>query len=151
MKVCKQCGLQKDDKAFRPLYGRPGTYNVCYECERINSRRKYLLRKAELTASESAELQSIEDLYARQRSMGLRPPHRRYSTKAVVSNVVDTYNAEAQKWLTAELTEEPEYYIDKVFETLRGADKELRSKVLDRFYEYEDQYYGGDNNVEESD
>lgn len=150
MMVCKQCGLQKDDKEFRPLYGRPGTYKICYDCERINSRRKYLLRKDNLTANESKELQAIEDLYARQRSMGLRPPHRRYSTRAAVSVIVDTYNAEAQRWLTAELTEKPEYYIDEVFETLRCADKELRDKVLDRFYDYEDQYYGGDKDVEKS-
>ena len=57
------------------------------------------------------------------------------------------YNAEAQGWLTAELTEKPEYYIDEVFETLRGADKELRDKVLERFYDYEDQYYGGDKDA----
>ena len=147
MKVCKQCGLQKDEQAFRPLYGKQGTYNVCLDCERINSRHKYLSRKGTLTANELAELRAIDDLYARQRDMGLKPPKRRNTTYSTVSRLVDMYNAEAQRWLTAELTEKPEYYIDEVFETLRGADKELRDKVLERFYDYEDQYYGGNKDA----
>lgn len=142
MKTCKQCGLTKDIEAFRKYYGgRKGTYKCCLNCEQVNSRYKYLSKKANPTANDLAELQQIEGLYARQVSAGLKPPQRRKTVMSTVTDMIDSYNEEARRWLTAELTEEPEYYIDKVFDTLKGADKELRDKVLERFYDYEDQYY----------
>jgi hypothetical protein len=139
MKTCKQCGLTKDEQEFRANYNRPGTFNVCLQCERINSRYKYLKRKDKLSQRESDELQKIEELYTRQRSMGLRPPRPRMSVS--IDAVLNQYNKEAERWLTEELTEDPDYYIDIVFEDLQCADKEIRDKVLQRFYEYEDQYY----------
>ena len=122
MRVCKQCGLEKDDKNFRQLYGKNGSYRICLECESINSRLKYLLHKEQvgtITDDEIKEIETIEDLYERQRAMGLKPPRRRGTASSTVDRLVGIYNAEAQKWLTAELTEKPEYYIDEVFVVLR--------------------------------
>lgn len=151
-KICKQCGRELPIQAYRPLYSGNGTYNVCLECEKINSRSKYLRKKERngtVTQQEQVELEQIEQLYAKQRQMGLKPPKLRKSVTDVSQTIQDYYDDKARHWLTAELTEKPEYYIDEVFETLKGASKELKDQVLDRFYEYEDQYYGGDVNVEE--
>ena len=142
VKTCKQCGWTKDITDFRKYYGgRKGTYNCCLHCEQINSRYKYLSKKANPTANDITELEQIEGLYTRQRAAGLKPPQPRKRVMNTVAGMINSYNEEARRWLTVELTEPPEYYIDKVFDTLKGADKELRDKVLERFYDYEDQYY----------
>lgn len=151
-KKCKQCGRELPIQMYRPLYNKYGTYNVCLDCESVNSRYKYLVKKeanGTIGSEEKTELSKIEQMYQNLKLAGLKPPKQRKSVLDKVQAIQEAFDTEALKWLTAELTERPEYYIDEVFETLKGASKELKDKVLDRFYEYEDQYYGGDVNVEE--
>ena len=71
--VCKQCGELKPIELFRKYYGnRRGYYKTCKVCEKINSREKYLRNKADLTDSESIELEKIHTLYEAQRAAGLQ-------------------------------------------------------------------------------
>lgn len=180
-KRCKQCGEIKPLDRFRSYYqGRKGTYTICKDCERINSRYKYICSKAsDDNEAIQAERQQIEKLYELQRANGLRPP-KTQDTKPkpvseTVSSMIAKYEATAQlaegshcnyvplelrEWLTRELTEDPDYYFDeiyehlvKVFRPILRIDKDTMlpvyddtwrdalNKVLDRFNEYEDEYY----------
>ena len=194
-KVCKQCGKLKPIGSFRHYYGgRTGTYRTCLDCERINTREKYLRRKSEstdLNPQETVELDRIHTLYHVQRQAGLQPPRARTedsSTMDAVTQMLQEYAAQESKeatdalvngkrpvlpdaeseaipeelrtWLTAELTREPEYYQDDVYETLREKFRPIKEinletmlpvydntykwvldKILTRFDEYEDEYY----------
>lgn len=194
-KVCKQCGKLKPIDNFRHYYGgRTGTYRTCLDCERINTREKYLRRKAEstdLSPQETVELDRIHTLYHVQRQAGLQPPRTRAETSSTmdaVTNMLQEYAAQESKettdalingklpvqpdaesemipvelrvWLTAELTREPEYYQDDVYEKLRDKFRPIKEidqqtllpvydntykwvldKILTRFDEYEDEYY----------
>lgn len=94
MQTCKRCGVEKPLSEFRPYYGnRKGRYTYCLDCERIETRRKYLASKKLLTTDELYELQSIQNLYDAREKRGLRAPHRRDS-KSSVLNVVEQQLAE---------------------------------------------------------
>lgn len=179
-KVCKQCGELKPIEQFRKYYGgRKGTYTTCKLCEKINSRAKYLSAKGETaTADEFAELTKIYTLYDVQRKAGLQPPRSnvgskvpiadslddmiaKYSGRIVESDdIPDNTPAELLLWLTAELTEDPDYYLDEVYEELKtlyrpqiridtetmlpvhdDTYKVVLDKILERFNNYEDTYY----------
>lgn len=188
VKTCKQCGELKPISQFRRYYGnRRGTYTMCKSCERINSREKYLSAKGdERSVDENAELDKIHQLYDYQRSLGLNPPgkqSRRPALSDELDDMLDKYRGMAEKvveatgaihdiiaevpaalnrWLVEELTDEPDYYLDDVYETLRetyrpcvGIDKDtmmpvydekykaILDRILERFSDYEDSYYGG--------
>ena len=178
-KVCRQCGELKPVEQFRKYYGgRQGSYTICKSCERINSRAKYLERKGDtITAIEQSELNKIYKLYDAQRACGLRPPRReegrqtklvddldnliqRYEGKANAVSEFDTAPPEIMRWLSAELTEEPDYYLDEVYEALKAKyrpvlriDQETMLPVYDdthaaaleqllqRFNNYDDEYW----------
>jgi len=181
-KPCKQCGVIKPLDQYRKYYGgRKGTYTTCKACEKINSRAKYLESKKELNDNEKLELQSIYQLWETQRTLGYQPPRTTVKgQKPVVDTILemmDTYKKrtkmlgevadevraappELLKWLTAELTEEPEYYMDDVYEKLKDTYKPViridekammpvydttysgfLDKILERFCAYEDAYY----------
>lgn len=184
-KQCKQCGEIKPIEQFRQYYGgRKGTYTVCKMCEKINSRAKYIERKGEtVTSAESEELNKIYRLYDAQRACGLQPPRRESgrNTKLVdnLDSLIASYTARANQytesvneldtaqtppelleWLTKELTEDPEYYLDEVYEVLKNkyrpalridaatllpvyddTHKTVLDKILARFNEFEDSYY----------
>ena len=178
MPVCKQCGELRPSDQFRSYYaGRKGRYTTCKLCEKINSREKYLSHKPELNESEVEELAKINELYVVQRAVGLRPPGTSngrtiplneslddmISKYAVTASAVPdnlTAPAELLQWLTAELTKEPDFYLDSIYETMRtkyrpqlsvdtdtmlpvydDTYKAVLDKVLERFNEYEDTYY----------
>ena len=181
-KVCKQCGQLKPIEQYRKYYGgRKGTYKTCKLCEKINARCKYLRAKGDLCRSESenAELLKIYQLYEAQRCAGLQPPRegvgRNTPLVDSLDDMISIYTsqdvpefeinvpAEIRQWLTAELTEEPDYYLDEVYEKLKAkyrpqlridtktmqpvyddTYKDALSAVLDRFYKYEDTYYSED-------
>lgn len=180
-KTCRQCGELKPLEQFRQYYGgRTGRYTLCKACERINSRLKYLESKKSLTELEKIELDKIYKLYDVQRAAGLRPPQRGVAKQPALGIDLDAMigkykiqevslvaNApvpiELGKWLTEELTEEPEYYISHVYEELcktfkpvLSLDKvtmspvydetyaDILSRILSRFYDYEDRYYEED-------
>ena len=181
-KKCKQCGYTKALDQFRKYSGgRTGTYKTCKTCEKINSRMKYLKTKGDsLSDDERTELDKIYKLYETLRNAGLQPPKERETEKVSIVDTVDeilnAYSAQAEKreqagvpdntpaellsWLECELTEEPDYYLDGVYEDLHQKyrpqlhiDKETLAPVydetykqaldavLDRFYEYETDYY----------
>lgn len=189
-KTCRQCGELKPISSYRKYYGgRKGTYTICKQCERINSRAKYLERKLRnadtYTQDESDELDKIYKLYEAQRLLGLQPPRQEGGRHASISDTLDTmleaYTARAKeaqaiadevapgasnvpdellKWLSADLTEEPDYYLDEVYEDLKQRYRPALSidqqtlmpvyddtykvtldKILDRFNQYEDKYY----------
>ncbi len=185
-KTCKQCGVIKPLEQFRNYYGgRKGTYTICKTCEKINSRVKYLEGKSELNDKEKAELQSIYQLWETQRTLGYQPPRTTMKgQKPVVDTVLemmDTYKERSQllgsvaeealtappellRWLTEELTDDPDYYLNDIYDELKEAYKPvlriderammpvydetysgILDKILERFYKYEDDYYAQDN------
>lgn len=75
-KVCKFCGQEKSVDNFRHYYdGRRGTYTYCRDCERIETRRKYLTRRGDkCTPEQIQELQEIHTLYQARAAKGLHAP-----------------------------------------------------------------------------
>ena len=186
VKTCKQCGELRPIDQFRRYYGgRRGNYKTCKVCERINSREKYLTGKGDnRSADENIELMQIHTLYERQRAVGLQPPakHERRKPLAVdldsmikkyegmypqIANetppadaVVEVAPYELTRWLTEKLTDEPDFYLDTIYEALKekyrpctGINKDtmmptydntykgVLDRILDRFNDYEDSYY----------
>ena len=174
-KRCRQCGEIKPIKQFRQYYGKStSTYTICKACEAINSRAKYLRRKGDsATDADKAELDKIEQLYEMQRACGLKPPQRRTCAKGSLDILLESFTEQAQNksaipddlstWLTVELVDTPEYYIDEVYEQLietyrpvlkvdantlkpiyDDTYKEVLDQILERFCDYEDNYYQED-------
>lgn len=188
-KTCKQCGELKPIDQFRRYYGgRKGTYTMCKQCERINARAKYLMNKQandSLNLQELDELDKIHTLWKYQASLGLQPPSvsagRKTSLSSDLDSMLKKYSdmsgklssddmnavdapSELLGWLTAginaELTAEPDYYLDEVYEELKrkyrpivkidqqsmmpvydDKYKAILDRILDLFNEYEDSYY----------
>lgn len=182
-KICKQCGELKPIEQYRKYYGgRKGTYNTCKICEKVNARYKYLTHKSFRTDEDHAEIGKIELLYDLQRRAGLRPPNSDLGRSKPIADSLDDMlakykgivtldsvdagackqpiPAEIQQWLTESLTEEPDYYLDEIYEALRAkyrpqlsidtatmqpvyddTYKEVLDQILTRFYEYEETYW----------
>lgn len=170
-KKCRQCGEVKPISNYRPYYSGAGNYTVCKSCEKINSRAKYLARKGDkATEADKAELAKIEQLYEYQRLCGLKPPRRRSELQKnleAFDAIIQQYKAvssegptELTKWLTVELTDVPEHYLDDVYERLLKEYRpviridpntltpvydntytDILNKILERFNGYEDEYY----------
>lgn len=142
-KRCKQCGKFKPIERFRKYYGgRKGTYTTCKDCEKINSRAKYLTSKGDkCNCAEQLELSKIHMLWSAQRAAGLQPPRESTGRNVpLAENLTDMINeytqqaaamqgaaldvdtsevpAELSRWLTEPLVEEPEYYQDEVYDSL---------------------------------
>lgn len=166
---------------FRNYYnGRKGTYTICKDCERINSRAKYLERK-ERSEAEQAELEKIYKLYDAQRRCGLQPPNHNDSMRRITDDLDSMILKYAQreslpskeapieltKWLTEPLHEDPEYYFEEVYDVLNAKYRpvisvdtvtllptyddtyaDILDKILDRFDNYEDEYYSKEENNE---
>lgn len=173
-KTCKQCGEIKLETDYRKYYGgRKGSYTVCKLCEKINSREKYLAAKAILTEPEQSELSKIHQLWEAQASHGLRPPRQGKQATSLMDSIdsmMDRYDtvptvttvaipAELHGWLVAELTEDPDYYLDEVYEDLAAryrpilridpvnmmpvhdnTYREVLKQILTRFDDYEEDY-----------
>lgn len=86
-KICNRCGEIKPLERFRKYYKGQGHYSFCKDCERVESRRKYLVRKAQLTEDEQTELNKIGILYGYQKQIGLR--QKKYSNRPTSSEIVD--------------------------------------------------------------
>jgi hypothetical protein len=170
MKRCKQCGVPQLPTNFRPYPHRKGRYTICRNCERINARARYLERKTSLTEEEREDLTKIYNLWDKQTELGFGPASRR--RKETVMDIIDKMLSDTgeldavppalAKWLKEELTEDPNYYLDEVYEELRSTFKpvvgydddmmpiyddtysQLLEEILNRFYQYEEEYY--DNN-----
>lgn len=94
MQSCNRCGAVKPLSEFRPYYGnRKGHYKHCLECEKIETRRKYLSSKKSLTPNEQHELDAIHKLYAMQMERGLKSPCLRSSATNIL-DVVEQRMAE---------------------------------------------------------
>ena len=91
-KVCRRCGIEKPIEEFREYYNGSGRrYTFCKQCERIETRRKYLRKKPELSIVEQQELNAIEELYKRRAAKGLSVPGERTS-RSVISIVEEELN-----------------------------------------------------------
>ena len=69
------------------------------DCEKINSRRKYLERKVERTKADEDELQTIYQLYEIQRANGPAPPRKgKHETgvKAAVLGMIHKLGADTE-------------------------------------------------------
>lgn len=103
---CKQCGEVKSLTQFRKYYGKlKGHYKACKDCEKINQRYKYLLRRSDtkpLNEAEQREVAGIEELYAVQRSAGLVPPQRRNEKEGQVFGLLEAQKARIQERLEQE-------------------------------------------------
>lgn len=165
-KRCKQCGSTKSLDNFRQYYnGGNSHYNVCLECESINSRLKYLEKKSNLSVDETAEVDMIYQLYEVQRSRGLKPPRRGKKSIGVLKSAQDMLaklsdmNADLHEWLTKDLSRYTPEELEEVYDELKakyrpriGTDneylpvydnthKEVLDKILVRFDDYEEEYY----------
>lgn len=176
-KTCRQCGELKPLTQFRQYYGgRTGHYTTCKACEKINSRLKYLDSKDNLSELERIERDKIYKLYEVQQAAGLRPPRRGGRSTELTTDLdemIKKYQPievplvdkapvpmELGRWLTCELTEEPDVYIDEVYESLcetyrpvvsidrdtmmpvrDDTYKNVLDAILKRFYDYEETYY----------
>ncbi len=170
MKRCKQCGIVRPPQLYRKYYNRKGYYKICKHCESINSRARYLEKKDSLTDKEQRDLDTIYALWDKQCELGYGPTRRRAAQETNVMDKVHemldissksmTGPPELTKWLTEELTEEPDYYLDEVYENLKktyrpvlGIDEEthlplhddtyanILDKILGRFFEYDDDWH----------
>lgn len=165
-KICKQCGTTKDIDNFRQYYnGGNSRYNVCKDCERINSRLKYLEKKSKPTDEEVEEINLIYLLYGEQEASGLKPPRRGKKEVGVSSAAKDMLakladkNADLHDWLTKDLHSYTPEELEDIYDTLRskyrpmiGTDNEflpvydntyktVLDKILVRFDDYEEEYY----------
>lgn len=171
-KQCRQCGEIRPISEFRRYYGGlNGTYTKCLHCEKINSRVKYLERKGDkATEADKAELEKLYKVYELQLACGYKPPRRRNAQSESLDCIISTLSAKATAraevpaelttWLTVDLTDVPEYYLDTVYSDLKRkympvlrVDTEtllpiyddtyakVLEQILDRFNEYEDKYY----------
>lgn len=171
MKACRQCGEVKQDNMYRQYYNGSESRNLtCMQCEKINSRRKYLERKEALHKREANELQLIYQLYEQQRANGLRPPKKTIKEVGLVDAIQGLLNKQAaaneelQGWLDKPLTEYTPDQLDDIYDNLkekyramRGLDpatllpiydetyKIMLDKVLVRFDDYEEEYYNEDD------
>ena len=84
-KTCAHCGEVRPIDMFRKYYNRPGLYAFCKICEKIETRRKYLVRKSNLSEAEKIELDNIIKLYEYQSSLGLRANKK---SKVKVADIV---------------------------------------------------------------
>jgi hypothetical protein len=97
MKTCSRCGETKPVENFRNYYDKPGKYRHCKECERIESRRKYLVRRGDaITAEQQEELDSINKLYESRFNAGLSAPG--YARQPHRSKVSDMVNEQLAKY-----------------------------------------------------
>lgn len=166
MKKCQQCGEIKPFSSYRKYYRSSGYYTKCKDCERINSREKYLRGKAKLNDDEQSELDKIYKLWDAQRSKGLRPPRSR--KKIDLDNMLSQYISngaphELTQYLSMTLDLEPEVYYNTYdeylapkFRPVTGVDPvtlapihdetytEILRQILKRFDEYENEYYKED-------
>lgn len=120
MERCKQCGTLKVPEQFRKYYGkgRKSNYKTCLDCEKINTRYKYLVTKIRKNSSpefwldceviakilrpdEVEELGKIEQLYELLKSKGLKPPAfdsgRKCGTGSKLNEILDMHKAEVEK------------------------------------------------------
>lgn len=163
LKRCKQCGEYKPLDNYRSYYTSNGRYTKCKDCERINSREKYLNSKAKLNDKELDELNKIHMLWDMQRGEGLTPPRSRNNIN--LDSMLARYDkpdvpAELEALLTLEFDQDPEFYYDLYDEQLApkyrpviGMDpdtlmpiydethKETLRKILQRIDDYDQEYY----------
>ena len=118
MKRCRQCGRELPVGDFRLYYNGSGkTYNQCLDCERINSRYKYLKHKHVLSVKEQEEMTSIIGIYDKAKKCGLQVPQCRRNTVALSVQVIeeaiptelsvdipDSAPYHLTRWLTEDLT-----------------------------------------------
>lgn len=87
-KVCSYCGKEKTETQFRKYYQGSSAgklYNYCKECEKIENRRKYLIKMGE---TNSSEYNAICTLYNKRLEAGLQVPRSFNNTSVDVTSLV---------------------------------------------------------------
>lgn len=179
LKMCIQCGQQKDISMYRKYYNRKsGEYTRCTDCEKLNNRYKYLKKKFDASGDSkvATEIATIENVFERLTKVGLNPPKLYVNAVSTESPIVPTVVSrlenklqalgmgdtlvpfELGKWLVEDLTISPDEYMsiyDNLVDKYRpfiGTDaygeakydevfKPVLKAIIDRFYDYEDQFY----------
>jgi hypothetical protein len=180
LKKCKQCGTIKSENLFREYYGRgaqKGTrtgnrYKTCKDCETVNSRLKYLLKKDILTESEQLDVDNIYELYTLLRAAGLRPPTDEKKEKPVATLITDMIAAassiqpvvkvvlddgevpdELQTWLTKSFEGQDPEAIEEELEDLEDKYRPLvishGSQIPVRDHKYESIFIDLDRKLED--
>ena len=167
---CKQCGDVKDDEKFRQYPKTKGRYKVCLNCEKINNKYKYLMRKKTCTAEELQTMQKIKELYEILETKGMTVPYfvRSKDTSSVseIDRLLEKYKKaneipeELIQWKTKDLSPYTPDELDEAYQKLKevyrpsvGVDDDsglpkydntyrtILDEILQRFDEYEDLYY----------
>lgn len=73
MKTCTHCGVDKQPSEFRKYYNRPGTYNMCKECQGLECKYSRL-KGMNRNAKQQHEFEMLEELFRRRRDAGLITP-----------------------------------------------------------------------------
>ena len=134
---CKQCGDIKIDDNFRKYPRTEGRYKICLECERINNKYKYLLKKNQCTEEETVTLNKIEQLYQILVAKGLQVPKvgigKGKGKSTDIDKMLEKYTAveecpympptpsKLQEWLDADLSQYTPDYLDEVYKTLKNS------------------------------
>lgn len=97
-KTCKHCGEIRPISMFRHYYGnRSGTYRYCKMCEKIMTRRKYLVAKGDRrTPEEIEELTKIDKLYELRAKLGYEVPGRN-KDHGGATDLLDDFIAKAEQ------------------------------------------------------
>lgn len=97
-KVCCRCGVEKPISEYRHYYGgKKGYYGYCKQCERLETRRRYLVGMTELSVDQRAELEAINKLYELRAARGLKVPKQRQPAqlvKDIVATELSQYSKE---------------------------------------------------------
>lgn len=143
---CKQCGELLPEDQFRPYYKRDGSggrstsrYRVCLQCERINTRYKYLTRKiveGKAEHKDTTELQRIATLYDILRQRGLEPPNSRAAEAPLdIDAEIRKHTEELErKKSDAALPEELQFWLDEDLSKYSPEDLEdVTDELLSQF------------------
>lgn len=163
-KVCKACERINSREKYLRAKGDCMNWDEEAELDKIHElyecQRRMGLQpptKQERRTALSGELDGMLDRY---RDMAAKATEVAQQTAGI--NTLVNAPAELVKWLTEPLTMEPDYYMDEVYERLvdayrpcTGIDthtmmpvydnkyKAILDKILERFTDYEDSYYEG--------
>lgn len=183
--------IEQFRKYYGGRKGHYNTCKVCEKINA--RRKYLVAKGESINWQEEAELGKINKLYEVQRAAGLQPPREASGRSTTLADSLDdmiasykpaqscvvlernelgiwinepsTHNVPADLlvWLSCELTEDPDYYLDEVYEELKDkyrptlridkatlkpvyddTYKDVLDKVLDRFYRYEEDYWEED-------
>lgn len=164
IKRCRQCGDVKSLSCFRPYYNRKsGHYSICKDCEKVNTRYRYLYCKGkdnDLNEDEQKQLDLIQTLYKAQVEAGFKPQGwREIAGTFVEPSIHDIINSqlvnaasmkaenvpvdapfELTRWLTEDLSGRKPSDNDAVYDKLSAMYRPIKGRGADGMPEYDNKY-----------